>query len=615
MGSSLVHLTLDPGTQRVAFWQVTANAETNRYHSALVVLDILSASQQTWAHIDGLPHSLAFSPDGSIVYWVGSELWKSWSPTSKQCFVRLEQSLKPTTYSLSYQTNEIYCATRRSLTEWEPAVFHRLPYKRDGRGYLGEEERIRRISPDGEVSGDIAVGSNPVVSPDGNFLLYMTRQDDVEDNLDATLMLTHLSNGKTRVIRGPRSLFYVRWSPDSRQFAVLGRDATIGTPVPPGIWIGDLTSAKMKLIRLIDEPWLQTGDGADWKWPIGSPTLAWAHPNQVLVGEVFHGTKRLVGVGLDGTCSVITTDKADYSEGVADPESGQMLAIRHDCETLDEIVVINPPNVRALTQYNRRSFVLPEEYWVPGNDGDAIHTFLLRSQVKARGTILAIHGGPHNAFTRQVHLLHQALSQNGWHVIYANPHGSIGYGQEYASSLAGHWGRLDEQDWKAIVRFFQERQIFQEPLGVMGASYGGFMATWLLGRWPMIKAAVVQAPVANQIDMLWSSDIGYTFTVEGCQIDLNDRDQMIETLWKNSPMREAHRITAPVLLLHGSEDHRCPLSQSEALFIQLKQNHTPVEFVVYQGESHLMTAGGRPRMRIDRFQRIIDWFDHYLTGS
>ena len=79
-----------------------------------------------------------------------------------------------------------------------------------------------------------------------------------------------------------------------------------------------------------------------------------------------------------------------------------------------------------------------------------------------------------------------------------------------------------------------------------------------------------------------------------------------------SPAAQIHRNEAPLLLLQCEGDLRCPPVNSEIVFGILRALGRPVEMVRYPGEFHLLFAVGRPDRRIDRVERIVDWFKRYL---
>jgi dipeptidyl aminopeptidase/acylaminoacyl peptidase len=83
-------------------------------------------------------------------------------------------------------------------------------------------------------------------------------------------------------------------------------------------------------------------------------------------------------------------------------------------------------------------------------------------------------------------------------------------------------------------------------------------------------------------------------------------------LVERSPSTWIHRATTPTLIVHGEEDHRCPIGQGEEMFVGLKQAGCEVEFVRYPGGSHLMLRVAPLSHRIDYYERVIAWFDRYL---
>lgn len=76
------------------------------------------------------------------------------------------------------------------------------------------------------------------------------------------------------------------------------------------------------------------------------------------------------------------------------------------------------------------------------------------------------------------------------------------------------------------------------------------------------------------------------------------------------PLKHAANVRTPVLILHGEEDHRCPIGQAEEWFLALKRfGNVDVRFVRFAGESHDMSRNGRPDRRIRRIKEIVRWFE------
>lgn len=125
------------------------------------------------------------------------------------------------------------------------------------------------------------------------------------------------------------------------------------------------------------------------------------------------------------------------------------------------------------------------------------------------------------------------------------------------------------------------------------------------------KAAVSQRSISNWFSFYGVSDIGYYFTEWQLEGDIF---QTPEKLWNHSPLKYAANIQTPLLLLHGEKDLRCPLEQSEQLFITLKRQKKETTFVIFPDETHEITRKGSPDMRLQHLQEIKNWFNKYIRN-
>jgi dipeptidyl aminopeptidase/acylaminoacyl peptidase len=137
------------------------------------------------------------------------------------------------------------------------------------------------------------------------------------------------------------------------------------------------------------------------------------------------------------------------------------------------------------------------------------------------------------------------------------------------------------------------------------------MTTWAVGHTDRFKAAVTQRQASNIWTMYGSSDHGfyraYVYNAFPWQKPMR--------FLKDSPNFYAGRIKTPLLIIHSENDDRCPLAQSEELFTSLKFQRKTVELVQFEGESHGLSRGGKPMNRLERLNRIVDWFQRYLGGD
>ena len=233
--------------------------------------------------------------------------------------------------------------------------------------------------------------------------------------------------------------------------------------------------------------------------------------------------------------------------------------------------------------------------------------------------VLDIHGGPNGAFYDSFVAWQQVLATAGYLVLAVNPRGSSSYGNDFMMAVMSDWGGEDYLDLMAAVDEVAARPyVDQDRLGVHGYSYGGYMTAWVVGHTTRFRAAVVGAPCINLFSMYGTSDIGVSFgEVQwgGSPEKAGPEDllQIAAQLLHRSPITYASRVETPVLLLHGEDDARCPIGQSEEYFVMLKRLGKAVEFVRFPGCSHLFLRVGRPRLREEYLERTLEWFNRHLT--
>jgi dipeptidyl aminopeptidase/acylaminoacyl peptidase len=132
------------------------------------------------------------------------------------------------------------------------------------------------------------------------------------------------------------------------------------------------------------------------------------------------------------------------------------------------------------------------------------------------------------------------------------------------------------------------------------------MTSWAIGHTNRFKAAVCGAPVFDLESFYGTSDIGHVWGAYQWGGELPDhRDWLLE----HSPSTHIHNATTPTLIVHGEQDHRCPIGQGEQLFVALSRQGVETEFVRYPGGAHLMFHSGPNEHKADYYQRVIDWFD------
>ncbi|HEY1819804.1 MAG TPA: S9 family peptidase [Trebonia sp.] len=255
--------------------------------------------------------------------------------------------------------------------------------------------------------------------------------------------------------------------------------------------------------------------------------------------------------------------------------------------------------------------VAPEDVAVQGPDGTEVRGLLYRSGPGPRPLLVRLHGGPHMAVGRTFDLETQLMVAAGYSVLAPNMGGSAGRGTAYRKRSVGQWGLADYDevmaftDWAIATGIADERRLY-----LTGGSYGGYLVNWTLTRTNRFRAAISERSVSSLVSKFGTSDNGFTvnrFEFGGADI----YDDGIKVLLERSPLLYASAIRTPVLLIHGEIDQRCPIEQSEQLFVALRRLGREAVFLRFPDESHSLPTAGRPDRRVARLTAILDWLaDH-----
>lgn len=222
--------------------------------------------------------------------------------------------------------------------------------------------------------------------------------------------------------------------------------------------------------------------------------------------------------------------------------------------------------------------------------------------------VLAIHGGPHGAYSSGWDYEFQWLAANGYAVLYTNPRGSTGYGEKFLWATWGGWGKLDYEDVMAGVDYaLAHYPINPKRLAVTGYSYGGFMTNWVITQTNRFAAAMTGAGISNWLSDYGTADIPRTKESEffGSPWE-SDSNQLMRSL---SPITYAANVKTPTLFVHGEADMRVPIEEDEQMYTALQKRHVPAKFVRYPGNYH----GGWPVWdMVHRYYQEVKWFGEFL---
>ncbi len=264
---------------------------------------------------------------------------------------------------------------------------------------------------------------------------------------------------------------------------------------------------------------------------------------------------------------------------------------------------------------------MPVEGWVSRPDGTRVQYWLMEPTGRRPNAnyplVVQIHGGPSAMWgPGELTMWHefQLMASWGFGVVYANPRGSGGYGYAFQRANFQDWGEGPAGDVLAVADHVVQFNdwIDEDRLVVTGGSYAGYLTAWIIGHDHRFKAAVAQRGVYDLATFFGEGNAWrlVQFAMGGHPFDARYR-ALID---RNSPITYVNRINTPLLIIHASRDLRAGVSQSEMLYRALKVRKRPVEYVRYPEAGHDLSRTGDPVKRMDRLNRIIEFFERHIEN-
>ena len=472
-----------------------------------------------------------------------------------------------------------------------PFIARKLKYRFDSQGYFRTRKKLAIIWPEQK---DLVFGDFDVVdiATSENRLVFSATIEDDDTGLQDIYDL-NLSTGKyKRITTGKGTASSVAVANDGRVAYIGHRD-------------GKKPWAPSKLMFPEDGKSIDIAKSASSS--VG--TDIFVGPGEALVFD--QGSYYMIGQDA-GSSSVysygkktsrLTGDKMNVRS--FDMQNGK-LAYIYTTPVKPSVVVFGKeldlnPTVRGIEL---------RELKVNGQDA-----WLMPAKGKAKGTVVCVHGGPHTAYGYAYSIEFNFLANNSYNVLYGNPRGSSGYGEKFASQCVGDWGGKDFKDILAFMDAAVKMHKVDENFAITGGSYGGYMTNAAIVQTNRFKAAIAERCVSNLMSMCGTSDIGFWFNAIESGVTDPWSESGMHALLEMSPITKAKNARTPTLFIHGEDDYRCPIEQSEQMFSALKLNGVETVLARYPGDSHEHARHGVPRNMLDRLQRKLEWLDLHMTGG
>jgi dipeptidyl aminopeptidase/acylaminoacyl peptidase len=255
-----------------------------------------------------------------------------------------------------------------------------------------------------------------------------------------------------------------------------------------------------------------------------------------------------------------------------------------------------------------------EPFWFTGSVKHKVQGFLLKppnfDAAKKYPVKFLMHGGPQGAWGDDWSFRWNPnlFAANGYVVVMINPRGSTGYGQQFVDDVNGDWGGRPYKDLMMGLDYAEKTYPFIDKGRecALGASYGGYMANWVLGNTNRFACIVSH-------DGMFNPESAYGTTEE---LWFNEWE-FKGTPWTNralyrkwSPMLKATNFKTPTLVVHGQLDYRLDVSEGFQLFTTLQRLNVPSKMLYFPDEGHWVL---KPQNSQLWYKTVNDWVDKWTA--
>jgi acylaminoacyl-peptidase len=648
---------ISPDGQRVLFTKQTIGSDESYKRELWSVSLDGTLKQWTSGPKDGMAR---WSPDGTQIAFVsgrddagpqiyllaadGGEAGKltdlptgtiaalKWSPDGKKIAI----AFRPAAEEWSSQAQK---ERKEKKLPDPPLVLDSLWYRLDGDGYFAMQ-RIAIYVVDVESGEHSVLIEEPVMgvsefdwSPgsDEIVVIHTTLEAPFrEPNRDAVTRV-NLEGQTWRIEELPAGRFHTPcWSPDGRWIAFLGLEDEQGDSwfKNTRLFVIPAEGGGFHCLTANDDIDISTSVASDLGATGYSTWMGWDPDSKGLYFNVsIRGEMQLARTSLENSKIEVLTSGHQQLVVESLSRDGNRFGVVYGTATKPfEIGVYEThsgsDSLNLLTRFNQEfleqvEIIEPEEIYLDNGAGGQIHAWCILPHdflpPKRYPAVLEVHGGPHLQYGWAYFHEFQVLAASGYVVVFSNPRGSNGYGEEHTGAIKGDWGGKDWEDIQTVSRWMESLP-FVHPgrIGIMGGSYGGYMTNWAISHSDRYRAAISDRCVSNLVSKRMNTDFPGRPNQYFEGTPWGDHESIRE-LWRMSPIAYFENVNTPTLIIHSEGDLRCNVEQSEQVFTALQQRGIPSRFVRYPRScSHGLSRSGPPSLRLHRLHQILDWWQNWL---
>jgi dipeptidyl aminopeptidase/acylaminoacyl peptidase len=415
-----------------------------------------------------------------------------------------------------------------------------------------------------------------------------------------------------------------QFSPDGKRIAFISTNERTGIIAPRGLAVADLSGRNANIKSFpMNGAWI-----AEMLWTPDSSAIYVTMNEGTFATGAHMFEMPLVRVSLnDGKAVRAGDERATLAYSLSQSKDGRTLAYREvGARDMGDVVTLDVASKKAtrLTTANPelKQLALGELKAVSWKsfDGMEIWGLLLTPPGYSSNSKIPLlvycHGGPIGGVTLGIfpQFMHvpgqidpyptEAFASAGFAVLFPMPRGGSGYGEAGHRMIINDWGGPDYKDIMAGVDHLIARGIADpDRLGVMGASYGGYMTNWIVTQTSRFKAAAAGASIADLSDLYYLTD-GGDLMAEYYKLPWENP----EGYARSSPITHAAKVTTPILISHGDRDPRVPLATAQKFFKALTALGKTAEMDIYPRGGHVFYEPQQEKAVMTRnFEWMLRW--------
>jgi dipeptidyl aminopeptidase/acylaminoacyl peptidase len=638
-GHSVLFLSGRDGGQQI--WRADFDAATGSASNAKKLTSIATDSDNAKWSPDG--KSIVFT---SAVYPDCPAITTADFDTGNKCNADRDAALSASKVKARIFTHLLY-------RHWDH-------YTNDKRSHLFllsvEAGKMRDLTPNDthDVPPDYptdSLGCGCAFSPDGKELAITENNDPVRaisTNADIfTLDLTNPAAKPVKVSTSPGGDFSPAYSPDGKYLAWRSQARASYESDKFRLMLYDREAKTTKNLLPKFDRWVE-----EFAWASDSKAIYFVSENRSnapvfvleLLGQpreypeefdlnfaskpVMNGTYSGLHPLPNGTSLVMTRMAVDSPGEVNLLDTHMVGHTAHTMPITSEIISLPMGGTRTpLTHLNDAllsQLDLPkmESFWFTAKDTTKLQGFIIRppgfDAAKKYPVKFLIHGGPQGAWGDSWSYRWNAelFAANGYVVVMINPRGSTGYGQAIVDGVNGDWGGKPFTDLMEGLDYAEQHYSFidKDRECALGASYGGYMANWVLGHTARFKCIVSHDGMFNPesaygtTEELWFNE----WEFKGKPWDYYGKPDSENPFRKWAPMLSAKNFKTPTLVIHGQLDYRLDVSEGFQLFDTLQRLGVPSKMLYFPDEGHWVL---KPQNSQLWYKTVNDWVDQWTTKA